>query len=223
MRSEGAELRGLYAITPETTDTESLVARARRCLEGGARLLQYRAKRLDPAAALEQARRLAAECRAAGALFIVNDSIDLAEAAKADGVHLGREDADPRAARERLPRAVIGVSCYADPERAREAARSGADYVAIGSVFPSATKRSAVRAPLEAIARAKAAGGLPVAAIGGIAQANAPEVVAAGADMLAVISALFDAPDVFSAARFLSGLFDPSEVSRDARAQPRAV
>jgi thiamine-phosphate pyrophosphorylase len=223
MRSEGGELRGLYAITPETTDTESLVARARLCLEGGARLLQYRAKRLDPPLALEQARRLAVECRLAGALFIVNDSIDLAQTANADGVHLGREDADPRAARARLPRAVIGVSCYADPERARDAARSGADYVAIGSVFPSATKRSAVRAPLEAIARAKAAGGLPVAAIGGIARANASEVVAAGADMLAVISALFDAPDVLSAARFFSGLFDPSEVSRDVRAQPRAV
>jgi len=223
MRSEGGELRGLYAITPETTDTESLVARARLCLEDGARLLQYRAKRLDPPLALEQARRLAVECRAAGALFIVNDSIDLAQAAKAHGVHLGREDADPREARARLPRAVIGVSCYADPERARDAARSGADYVAIGSVFSSATKRSAVRAPLEAIARAKAAGGLPVAAIGGIAQANAPEVLAAGADMLAVISALFDAPDVLSAARLLSALFDPNEVSRDVRAQPRAV
>jgi thiamine-phosphate pyrophosphorylase len=223
MPSEAGALRGLYAITPETRDTESLVARSRLCLAGGARVLQYRAKGLDAAVALEQARRLAAECRAAGALFIVNDSIDLAEAARADGVHLGRDDADPREARRRLPRAVIGVSCYAAPERAREAALAGADYVGIGSVFASATKPSAVRAPLDAIARAKRAGGLPVAAIGGITPANAPEAVAAGADMLAVISALYDAPDVLAAARALSRLFDEYEVPRDVRAQPRAV
>ena len=222
MASDG-RLRGLYAITPETPDTESLVERSRLCLRGGARLLQYRAKGLAPALALEQARRLAAACRAAGALFIVNDSIDLARAAEADGVHLGRDDADPREARARWPGAVIGVSCYAEPERAREAARAGADYVAIGSVFPSATKPSAVHAPLQAVARAKGAGALPVAAIGGITPENAAAVVAAGADMLAVISALFDAPDVRAAARFLSRLFDEAEVSRDVRAQPRAV
>jgi thiamine-phosphate pyrophosphorylase len=223
MASEAGGLRGLYAITPAIRDTQELVERSRLCLAGGARVLQYRAKGLEAAIALEQARRLAAECRAAGALFIVNDSIDLAEAVRADGVHLGRDDADPRAARRRLPRAVIGVSCYDAPERAREAARAGADYVAIGSVFRSATKPSAVRAPLDAIARAKLAGGLPVAAIGGITPENAPRAVAAGADMLAVISALFDGPDVLAAARSLSRLFDETEVSRDVRAQPRAV
>jgi thiamine-phosphate pyrophosphorylase len=223
MPSEAGALRGLYAITPTTLDTQDLVGRSRLCLAGGARLLQYRAKGLDAALALDQARRLAAECRAAGALFIVNDSIDLAEAVGADGVHLGRDDADPREARERLPRAVIGVSCYAAPERALEAARAGADYVGIGSVFPSATKPAAARAPLYAIARAKLAGGLPVAAIGGITPANAPQAVAAGADMLAVISALFDARDVLAAARSLSRPFDETEVSRDVRAQPRAV
>jgi thiamine-phosphate pyrophosphorylase len=223
MTSEGSRLRGLYAVTPETPDTESLVARARLCLEGGARLLQYRAKRIAPELALAQARRLAAECRAQGALFIVNDSVDLALASGADGVHLGRDDADPASARARLPHAVIGVSCYDEPERARRAAAAGADYVAIGSLFPSSTKRSAVRAPLAAIAKAKAIGGLPVAAIGGIAPDNAAAVVAAGADMVAVISALFDAPDVRGAARSLSRLYDEPEAFPDVRAQPRAV
>jgi thiamine-phosphate pyrophosphorylase len=222
MTSEGSRLRGLYAVTPETPDTETLVARARLCLEGGARLLQYRAKGLDRDLALAQARRLAAECRAAGALFIVNDSVELAAASGADGVHLGRDDADPASARARLPLAVIGVSCYDEPERARAAAAAGAHYVAIGSMFPSATKRSAVRAPLEAIAKAKAIGGLPVAAIGGIAPENAAAVVAAGADMVAAISALFDAPDVRAAARSLSRFYD-EKAFPDVRAQPRAV
>jgi thiamine-phosphate pyrophosphorylase len=222
MTSSRARLRGLYAITPQAADAASLVARARLALEGGARLLQYRAKAADPAAALEQARSLAAECRRAGALFIVNDSIELAAAAGADGVHLGRDDAGVAAARKRLPRGIVGVSCYADPERARAAAAAGADYVAIGSVYPSRTKPAAVRAPLEAIAAAGRASGLPVAAIGGITPANAAALVRAGADMLAVISALFDAPDIRAAARALNRPFEHEEIP-DVRAQPRPL
>jgi thiamine-phosphate pyrophosphorylase len=118
---------------------------------------------------------------------------------------------------------VIGVSCYAEPEAARAASDAGASYVAIGSVFASATKPAAVRAPLEAIARARNAGGLPVCAIGGITPSNAREAVAAGADMIAVISALFEAPDVRETARGLSALFESTKASCDARAQPRAV
>jgi thiamine-phosphate pyrophosphorylase len=216
-------LRGLYAITPEMTDTHALVARARAALAGGAALLQYRAKALAPEVALGQARELAAACREHGALFIVNDALDLALACGADGVHLGRDDMDVAAARARWPHGVIGVSCYAQPEAARAARAAGASYVAIGSVFPSATKPGAVRAPLEAIGIARRAGGLPVCAIGGITPVNARDAVAAGADMVAVISALFEAPDVADAARRLSDLFEPHEASRDARAQPRAV
>jgi thiamine-phosphate pyrophosphorylase len=221
-------LRGLYAVTPETVDTASLVERARMALEGGARLLQYRAKSLDRAAALHQARSLAAECRRSGALFIVNDSVDLALAAGADGVHLGRDDVGIAAARARLPAGIVGVSCYADPESARAAAAAGADYVAIGSVYPSGTKPGAVRAPLEALAAAGRASGLPVAAIGGITPANAAPLVRAGADMLAVISALFDAADVGAAARALTRTFDRGETTSneetpDVRAQPRPL
>jgi thiamine-phosphate pyrophosphorylase len=223
MASEDPRLRGLYAVTPEGARTDSLVERTRLCLEGGARIVQYRAKSLAPALALEQARSLAHECRRADALFIVNDSVELALAAGADGVHLGREDGDPREARARMPRAVIGVSCYADPQRARDAAAAGASYVGIGSIFASSTKPHAAHAPLEIVARAKAAGGLPVAAIGGITPANAARVVDAGADMLAVISALYDAADVTAAARSLSRLFDAPRKSAEARAQPRAV
>jgi thiamine-phosphate pyrophosphorylase len=228
MTSNRERLRGLYAVTPETADTASLVARSRMALEGGARLLQYRAKSMDAATALDQARRLAAECRKAGALFIVNDSVDLALAAGADGVHLGRGDVAIAAARARLPAGIVGVSCYADPESARAAAAAGADYVAIGSVHPSRTKPAAVRAPREAIAAAGRASGLPVAAIGGITPANAAALVQAGADMLAVISALFDAADVGAAARAFTRAFDRREAPSkeempDVRAQPRPL
>ena len=201
-------LRGLYAITPAIADTALLVRRVEEALAGGAAALQYRAKDLDAGAALDKARRLADLCRAAGVPFIVNDSVELAVAARADGVHVGRDDADPRAARRALPAGLIGVSCYADPARARAAAAAGADYVAVGSIYPSTTKPGAVHAPLDLVGRMRDDSGLPVVAIGGITPANAAAVIAAGADMVAVISAVFDAPDVTAAARSIARLFE---------------
>ena len=225
MTSEArARLRGLYAVTPEMEDTARLVARVEECIAGGAALVQYRAKRLAPELALDQAGRLASACRAHGVMLIVNDSLDLALAVDADGVHLGRDDTDLRRARAALPGKVIGISCYDDPRLARAAASAGADYVAIGSVFPSTTKPGAVRATLESLAHARAGSGLPVAAIGGITVENAPRVIAAGADMLAVISALFDAPDVRAAAHAFASLFDrPATTDSHVRTQQRAV
>ena len=216
--------RGLYAVTPETTDTGALLARVEQCLAGGAVMVQYRAKALAPGVALLQARALAAACRAHGVAFIVNDSIPLALACGADGVHVGRDDASVREARIALPRGIVGASCYDDPRLAAQAAGQGADYVAVGSVFASATKPGARRAPLELIARAaEAARGLPVAAIGGITPHNAAAAVAAGADLIAVISAVFDAPDVRAAAEAFTRLYATQSGDRDVRPQPRAV
>lgn len=222
-RGASARLRGLYAITPQTTDTTHLAMLARECLEGGAAALQYRAKGVAPGLALVQARQLAELCRAHGSLFIVNDSIELALAVGADGVHLGRDDAPPAEARVAFPSGIIGVSCYDDPARAGMAAAAGADYVAIGSVFPSSTKPDAVRAPLAAIGQARAASRLPVVAIGGITAANAREAIAAGADMLAVIAAVFGAADVRTAARAFAHLFESTNGPDHVRAQPRAL
>lgn len=215
--SAGARLRGLYAITPANPDTELLVRKAQAALEGGAALLQYRFKEIPAALALTQARRLAAVCERAGVPLVVNDSVEIAAAVGA-GLHLGRDDEDARSARKLLPRALIGVSCYNEPARAHEAAAAGADYVAIGSVFASATKPVAVRAALDDIRAARRAG-LPVVAIGGITAANAPQAIAAGADMVAVISAVFDAPDVAAAARDVARLFahNPSGEQRHVR------
>jgi thiamine-phosphate pyrophosphorylase len=217
--------RGLYAVTPEMADTAMLVARVEQCLEGGAAMLQYRAKHAASGTSLAQARQVGERCRAYGVPFIVNDSIPLALAVAADGIHVGRDDASVREARIAMPRGIIGASCYDQPSLAAAAARDGAHYVAVGSVFASATKPAARRAPLEIIAAAREASGLPVAAIGGITPHNAAAAVAAGADLLAVISALFDAPDVREAARAFSRLFataNPGDF-RDVRPQPRPV
>jgi thiamine-phosphate pyrophosphorylase len=217
-----APLRGLYAITPECADTAELLSRVERALAGGAALVQYRAKDAPPELALEQARALARVCRGAGVPLIVNDSVELALASGAHGVHLGRDDAGVREARRAMPHGIIGVSCYDDPRIAARAAAEGADYVAIGSVFASGTKPLARPAALADITAARATSGLPVAAIGGITPDNAPRAIAAGADMLAVISSLFDAGDIEAAARAFARLFaSPRLVDSDVRSQPR--
>jgi thiamine-phosphate pyrophosphorylase len=217
--------RGLYAVTPEMADTAALVARVERCLEGGAAMVQYRAKHAIPGTSLAQARQIAERCRAHGVPFIVNDSIPLALAVQADGVHVGRDDAGVREARIAMPRGIVGASCYDEPERAAAAARDGADYVAIGSVFASSTKPGARRAALQSIARAREISGLPVVAIGGITPANGREAIEAGADLLAVIAAVFEAPDVREAARAFNRLFATQATGEplDVRTQPRAV
>jgi thiamine-phosphate pyrophosphorylase len=223
MPRERERLRGLYAITPETEDAARLAAQVAECIAGGATLVQYRAKQARGAATLVQARAVARVCRENGVPLIVNDSVELAAAVQADGVHLGRDDVSVREARIVLPHALIGVSCYDDPERARAAARDGADYVGIGSMFPSSTKPGAVRAPLAAIEQAHRASGLPVAAIGGITLDNAAAVVAAGAEMIAVIAALFDAQDVRVAAQRLAHLYEPPDGRQDVRTQPQPL
>jgi thiamine-phosphate pyrophosphorylase len=224
MSAERARLRGLYAITPEDADTARLVAAVGACIAGGAALLQYRAKSLKPALQREQADALLGMCRAAGIPFIVNDSVEIARAIGADGVHLGRDDGDVASAREVLGgRRLVGVSCYDEIERVKAAAESHADYVAIGSVFASDTKPGARRASLAMLSQARRECALPVVAIGGVTRANAADAIRAGADMVAVISAVFTARDVEGASREISRLFDAGVArDRDVRAQPSA-
>jgi len=193
------KLRGLYAITPERLDrVAGAVGSGALCA------LQYRNKSADAAQQLREARVLAQLCRAHGVPLIVNDDIDLTLAVDAAGVHLGRADGDLAAARARLPGRLLGASCYDRLDLARRAVAAGADYVAFGSVFASPTKPAAVRAPLALFAHDL---GVPKVAIGGITLENAPQVVAAGADCLAVITDLFDAPDVAGRARQYAKLF----------------
>lgn len=208
-------LRGLYAITPDTADTGHLIVLVRQALQGGVRLVQYRNKAADPALRRLQAQALLALCRDLGVVLIINDDLDLALEIDADGVHLGREDGAIAAARSRLGDGrVLGVSCYDQLQRAREAAGQGADYVAFGSVFASPSKPGAIRSPLALLTAAKRELGLPVAAIGGITVDKASAVIAAGADLLAVISDLFDGLDVTDRARAYRRLFSETVDSR---------
>jgi len=200
---------GLYAITPEEPDTEKLCGLVRAALAGGAAVVQYRNKGAAARRRREQAGALAELCRGQGAPFIVNDDIELAREVGAQGAHLGGEDGDLAAARARLgPGMLLGASCYDRLDLAVAAKAAGADYVAFGSVFPSPTKPAAVRAPLALFFEARRTVRLPLVAIGGITVENAAAVISAGADALAVISALFDAPDVTARARAFKRLFE---------------
>lgn len=201
-------IRGLYAIADSAWIEEAMfVPAVEAALAGGARLVQYRDKHGPPARRRRLALALNGLCARHGALFIVNDDVALAAETGAS-VHLGRDDPDPCAARAALgPGALIGVSCYDRLELALEARDRGADYVAFGSFYPSITKPEAVRAPLGLLTEARRRLQLPIVAIGGITPENAPVLIAAGADALAVAAGLFRAPDIGAAARRFARLF----------------
>lgn len=204
-------IRGLCAITPDDPLLPRLSALVGAALDGGAPFVQYRNKAASRPLRRAQAAEMLRICRAAGTRLIINDDLALALEIGADGVHLGRDDVPGgklAAAREALgPKRILGVSCYNELARGEEAAAAGADYIAFGSMFPSRTKPAAVRAPLELLGEARRRFGLPVAAIGGITLDNAPQVIAAGADMLAVVSDLFDAMDIKARAEAYGRLF----------------
>ncbi|MBB5019379.1 thiamine-phosphate pyrophosphorylase [Chitinivorax tropicus] len=201
------EIRGVYAITPDTMDTETLINKSRLVLTGGVSVLQYRNKHRDQALRLEQASSLKALCDEFSIPLIINDDISLAAEVGAAGVHLGKDDRALANARSELgSTAVVGISCYNQLSLARKAADEGASYVAFGAVFSSSTKPDAVNAPLSLFQQAKIIP-VPVVAIGGITSVNALQVIQAGADAIAMISALFDAIDPLANSHQLSDLF----------------
>lgn len=209
-------LSGLYAITPDISLTacdspaqvENLLIGLRSVLQGGAELVQWRNKSPAAAKRLEFAERVVALCRLYRVPLLINDDIGLAKAVGADGVHLGRHDAGVEQARAKLGAyALIGVSCYNQLDLARLAEQQGADYVAFGRFFTSRSKPDAVPASLDLLRRAAKEIRLPIAAIGGINADNGATLVAAGADMLAVIDGVFSAADIELAAANLRRLF----------------
>jgi thiamine-phosphate pyrophosphorylase len=203
-------LKGLYAITDSRLAVDEDVPRqVEQALAGGARLIQYRDKGEDRERRLQEARSLLQLCRAYSAPLIINDDLELAAAVGADGVHLGKDDPAIFLARERLgPEAVIGVSCYNDLGLALEAQAQGADYVAFGRFFSSNTKPLAVQADVQLLRRARPLLQIPIVAIGGITPENGGPLVAAGADMLAVIHGLFGQPDIRAACQRFITLFE---------------
>ena len=195
-------VHGLYAIADSTwLAPDNLLVQVGAALAGGAHLVQYRDKHQNPQARLRMARSLVQLCNEYSAPLIINDDPELARACGAAGVHLGRDDANPAAARTLLGRdAIIGVSCYNELERARRAQELGADYVAFGRFFASHTKPDAVPADLTLLQRAHAEIDLPVVAIGGITPEIGAALVAAGAHARAVIEGLWGQPDARAAA-----------------------
>lgn len=205
--------RGLYAITSDALcrDAAALEHGVRDALRGGAVMIQYRDKQASTSERLTRAETLCALCRDHGVPLIVNDDIDLARVVGADGVHLGRSDGTVDAARQALgEHAIVGISCGPAPERAVQAEAEGASYAAIGRLFPSQTKPNAPAARLDDLRAARAAIRIRLCAIGGITPAHAPAVVAAGADLLAVVAGVFDAQDVASAAGAYTAAFQTS-------------
>ncbi|MBX3727382.1 MAG: thiamine phosphate synthase [Xanthomonadales bacterium] len=204
----GFPARGLYAITGRHDEDANLIAWARAVLEGGAVCLQYREKHADAAGRLARAEALAGVCRSLGRPLLVNDDPHLAAEVGAAGVHLGRDDPGIEAARALLGAdALIGVSCYGDAGRAAELAARGADYLAFGAFAPSRTKPEAAPADPAVLAIARRHG-VPLVAIGGITPDNGGALLAAGADLLAVIDGLAGTPDqARDAARRYASLF----------------
>lgn len=202
--------RGLYAITDSTLlSPENLVEAVALAIQGGAQVIQYRNKGNDAGLRQWEANDLNNLCRPLGVPLIINDDVALAAQVMAAGVHLGKEDVDIAAARAQLgPRAIIGISCYNDIERAVEAEKAGADYVAFGSFFPSQIKPDAIKAEITLLQEAKQKLSIPIVAIGGITPDNGHQLIEAGADMLAVISEVFGQTDIKTAAERLATLFE---------------
>lgn len=202
-------LRGLYAITDERLMTEAdFLFKAEQALLGGAHLIQYRDKSRDEKKRLQQATALKQCCQKHHALFIINDDIQLTKTVQADGVHLGENDQSIEQARQLLgDEAIIGVSCYNQLELALQAERLGADYIAFGAFFPSATKPQARIADLELLATAKQQLRIPICCIGGINATNVHTLIEHGADMTAIITDLLSSDDIQKTASHIARLF----------------
>lgn len=201
--------RGLYAITGGGYSSSKVLAEAvTAAVRGGAAVVQYRGKSAKDRQT--EAEAVLEVCRANRVPLIVNDDVALACRIGADGVHLGRDDPGLEEARAILkPSVIIGVSCYDSVERAVRAEAAGADYVAFGRFFPSATKPGAARARLETLTEAKRRLKVPIVAIGGITPENGGALLEAGADLLAVVEAVFGGADPEGAARRFGPLFEP--------------
>jgi thiamine-phosphate pyrophosphorylase len=201
-------IKGLYAITPDEPNTEELLRKVRLVLQGGASVLQYRNKVANPELKKHQAHVLRQLAKDFDCTYLVNDDVQLAAQVDADGVHLGGDDESVAAARALLGKSkIIGMSCYNRLTLAHQAAKQGVDYIAFGAFFPSGVKPDAVRAEVKMLQMARNELNLPIVAIGGITQQNGAELIGAGADALAVISALWNASNIRASAQEFSILF----------------
>ncbi len=202
------KLQGLYGITDPTLCGSHIIDNGEQAISGGAQIIQYRNKMANKPQQFDEAQALQALCQKHQRVFIINDDITLALAINADGVHLGQTDSSIPSAREQLGKEkIIGVTCHSDLGAAKDAQLQGTDYVAFGRFYPSQTKPAAPPAEIDILHQAKAQLQLPVVAIGGVTIENAPTLINAGADMLAVIHAVFAQDNIKQSAQNLSQLF----------------
>ncbi|BBP45660.1 thiamine-phosphate synthase [Thiosulfatimonas sediminis] len=204
-----SKINGLYVITdPWLCPNETIIDKVAAAIAGGAKIIQYRDKTQSMAVQKKIASQLSQVCHQQGALFIVNDSLELAQYSQADGIHLGKNDSNLSKARACLGKeAIIGISCYDSIERALEMQKLGADYVAFGRFFASQTKPDAPQASLRTLQNSQRHLQIPVVAIGGITPQNGAQLVSAGANSLAVIHAVFGQANIQESAQALSDLF----------------
>lgn len=202
------EIKGLYAITDAALTGSQLGYAVEQAIAGGANIVQYRQKDTHSSAYLDDAMLLRKITRCSQTTFIVNDDPELMMKVEADGIHIGHSDIEVVQARAIIGNdKIIGVSCYNDIKLARRVEQQGGDYVAFGSFFASSIKPDAVKASIRLIQQAKKELTLPVVAIGGIDQRNGSLLIDAGADALAVISAVFVQKNIQAAAQQLANLF----------------
>ncbi len=202
----GTSIKGLYAITPDLADTALLCEMVKASILGGASVIQYRNKVADSKLRIQQSRALLDICRQHQVPLIINDHVKLCLTLDADGVHIGADDGDIAATKARIgPDKILGVSCYNRLDLAHNAQAAGADYVAFGACFSSGTKPQAVKADLSLFQNDLS---IPMVAIGGITLDNIDSVIAAGADAVAVIGALFTAANIEQQAHAFADCFN---------------
>ena len=201
-------IKGLYAITPDMADSNSLLQKTQLAIEGGAFMVQYRSKIQDREVKMQQCASILRLCREYKIPCIVNDDVDMCRVLEADGVHLGEKDDNIAEVRRILGEdAIIGSSCYDQLNRAKLAQKEGASYVAFGAMFETSTKPNAPRATLELLREAKSQIQIPIVAIGGITMNNAHDVIETGIDAIAVINSLYESNSIKETAETLSSMF----------------
>jgi thiamine-phosphate pyrophosphorylase len=201
-------IKGLYAITPDMADSNSLLLKTQLAIEGGAFMVQYRSKIQDRDVKIQQCAAILRLCREYKIPCIVNDDVDMCRVLEADGVHLGKKDDNIAEVRSILGEdAIIGSSCYDQLNRAKLAQKEGASYVAFGAMFETSTKPNAPRATLELLREAKSQIQIPIVAIGGITMNNAHDVIETGIDAIAVINSLYESNSIKETAETLSSMF----------------
>ena len=213
MLMNNRSLNGLYAITDPKLMGADLLVKAHQAIAAGIRVLQYRNKTAPLETQEQEALALAQLCKKNNVIFIINDNIELTLKVNADGVHIGQGDTHITQARTLLgENKIIGVTCNNSIELALDAQKNGADYIAFGRFFPSKTKPSAPHAELSLLREARKLITLPIVAIGGINHDSAPSLLKEGADMLAVIHAIFGQQDISNATQEFVEIIDSPDV-----------